>query len=120
VRCLFESTAPFCVISMHTGNGSCVQRGPECAVYMKAPLLFVSFTCTQAMEPAFSVALSALFLGEQPHPLILLTLLPIMGGVAMASMSEVGDVCACVFACVCICVFMCMCVSGWCGHGLHE
>jgi len=72
------------------------------------------------MEPAFSVALSALFLGEQPHPLILLTLLPIMGGVAMASMSEVGDVCACVFACVCICVFMCMCVSGWCGHGLHE
>jgi len=43
------------------------------------------------MEPAFSVALSAIFLGEQPHPLILLTLLPIMGGVALASFSEVGS-----------------------------
>uniref|UniRef100_A0A7S3QP47 Sugar phosphate transporter domain-containing protein n=1 Tax=Dunaliella tertiolecta TaxID=3047 RepID=A0A7S3QP47_DUNTE len=49
----------------------------------------VSFTHTiKAMEPAFSVALSALFLGEQPHPLVVATLLPIMGGVAMASMSE--------------------------------
>lgn len=41
------------------------------------------------MEPAFSVALSALFLGERPHALVVLTLLPIMGGVALASMSEV-------------------------------
>jgi hypothetical protein len=43
----------------------------------------------QAMEPAFSVTLSALFLGDQPSPAVLLTLLPIMGGVALASMTEV-------------------------------
>lgn len=49
----------------------------------------VSFTHTiKAMEPAFSVALSALFLGEKPRPLIVLSLVLIMGGVAMASMSE--------------------------------
>ena len=42
------------------------------------------------MEPIFSVALSALFLGDQPSPLVLATLLPIIGGVAMASMTEVG------------------------------
>jgi drug/metabolite transporter (DMT)-like permease len=38
---------------------------------------------TQAMEPIFSVALSALFLGEQPHPLVILSLVPIIAGVAM-------------------------------------
>ncbi|PNW80135.1 hypothetical protein CHLRE_08g379350v5 [Chlamydomonas reinhardtii] len=49
----------------------------------------VSFTHTiKAMEPIFSVALSALFLGDQPSPLVLATLLPIIGGVAMASMTE--------------------------------
>jgi solute carrier family 35, member E1 len=47
-------------------------------------------TSFQAMEPLFSVALSALFLGEKPHPAVLLTLLPIMGGVMLASMSEVS------------------------------
>lgn len=35
------------------------------------------------------MALSALFLGEKPRPLIVLSLVLIMGGVAMASMSEV-------------------------------
>ena len=44
----------------------------------------------QALEPAFSVGLSALILGERPHPLVLCTLVPIMGGVAMASVSEVS------------------------------
>ncbi|KAG2452404.1 hypothetical protein HYH02_002647 [Chlamydomonas schloesseri] len=49
----------------------------------------VSFTHTiKAMEPIFSVALSAAFLGDQPSPLVLATLLPIIGGVAMASMTE--------------------------------
>jgi hypothetical protein len=50
----------------------------------------VSFTHTiKAMEPFFSVLLSALFLGDRPPPLVLLTLFPIIGGVAMASMAEV-------------------------------
>ncbi|KXZ55452.1 hypothetical protein GPECTOR_2g1001 [Gonium pectorale] len=49
----------------------------------------VSFTHTiKAMEPFFSVFLSAMFLGEQPSPAVLLTLLPIVGGVAVASMTE--------------------------------
>ena len=49
----------------------------------------VSFTHTiKAMEPFFSVLLSAMFLGEKPAPAVLLTLLPIVGGVAAASASE--------------------------------
>ena len=43
----------------------------------------------QAMEPFFSVVLSALFLGEAPTAPVLLSLLPIVGGVALASASEV-------------------------------
>ena len=41
------------------------------------------------MEPFFSVLLSALFLGESPTAPVLLSLLPIVGGVALASASEV-------------------------------
>ena len=41
------------------------------------------------MEPFFSVLLSALFLGEKPTGAVLATLLPIVGGVALASASEV-------------------------------
>ncbi|XAR50191.1 hypothetical protein NMG60_11004447 [Bertholletia excelsa] len=49
----------------------------------------VSFTHTiKAMEPFFSVLLSALFLGETPTPWIVASLLPIVGGVALASMTE--------------------------------
>mmetsp|Transcript_4592 Transcript_4592/g.9924 ORF Transcript_4592/g.9924 Transcript_4592/m.9924 type:complete len:399 (+) Transcript_4592:48-1244(+) len=49
----------------------------------------VSFTHTiKAMEPFFSVLLSALFLGDKPSLPILLCLVPIMGGVAAASMTE--------------------------------
>lgn len=49
----------------------------------------VSFTHTiKAMEPFFSVLLSALFLGERPTPWVVLSLLPIVGGVALASMTE--------------------------------
>jgi len=49
----------------------------------------VSFTHTiKAMEPFFSVLLSGLFLGDQPSLPIILTLFPIVGGVAMASISE--------------------------------
>lgn len=43
----------------------------------------------QAMEPFFSVVLSALFLGDKPSAPVLLSLLPIVGGVALASASEV-------------------------------
>lgn len=54
-------------------------------------LVAVSFTHTiKAMEPLFSVILSAAFLGERAHPLVLATLLPIIGGVIGASVSEVS------------------------------
>jgi Triose-phosphate Transporter family len=43
----------------------------------------------QAMEPFFSVLLSWLFLGEAASAPVLLSLLPIVGGVAAASVSEV-------------------------------
>ncbi|CAL9192049.1 unnamed protein product [Musa hybrid cultivar] len=49
----------------------------------------VSFTHTiKAMEPFFSVLLSALFLGEMPTIWVLLSLVPIVGGVALASLTE--------------------------------
>ncbi|XP_057516273.1 phosphoenolpyruvate/phosphate translocator 1, chloroplastic [Amaranthus tricolor] len=49
----------------------------------------VSFTHTiKAMEPFFSVLLSAAFLGETPTPSVVLCLLPIVGGVALASVTE--------------------------------
>lgn len=43
----------------------------------------------QAMEPFFSVLLSALFLGESPSIPVVLSLLPVVGGVALASATEV-------------------------------
>eukprot|EP00803_Ostreobium_quekettii_P001284 evm.model.scf_105.9 EVM.evm.TU.scf_105.9 scf_105:93366-99084(+) len=50
----------------------------------------VSFTHTiKSLEPFFSVVLSSIFLGDRPTLLVLLTLFPIVGGVAAASMSEV-------------------------------
>ncbi|KAL6643320.1 hypothetical protein ACP70R_018985 [Stipagrostis hirtigluma subsp. patula] len=49
----------------------------------------VSFTHTiKAMEPFFSVLLSAIFLGELPTSWVVLSLLPIVGGVALASLTE--------------------------------
>mmetsp|Transcript_33597 Transcript_33597/g.72620 ORF Transcript_33597/g.72620 Transcript_33597/m.72620 type:complete len:407 (-) Transcript_33597:384-1604(-) len=49
----------------------------------------VSFTHTiKAMEPFFSVALSSIFLGESSPLPVLLTLVPIVGGVALASATE--------------------------------
>ncbi|CAN6446225.1 unnamed protein product [Victoria cruziana] len=49
----------------------------------------VSFTHTiKAMEPFFSVLLSALFLGEFPTIWVVASLMPIVGGVALASMTE--------------------------------
>ncbi len=40
------------------------------------------------MEPFFSVVMSAIFLGDKPTLPVVLTLLPIVGGVACASLSE--------------------------------
>ena len=40
------------------------------------------------MEPFFSVLLSAIFLGDAPTLPVVMTLFPIVGGVAMASISE--------------------------------
>ncbi|XP_066323009.1 phosphoenolpyruvate/phosphate translocator 2, chloroplastic-like [Miscanthus floridulus] len=49
----------------------------------------VSFTHTiKAMEPFFSVLLSAIFLGELPTVWVVVSLLPIVGGVALASLTE--------------------------------
>ncbi|KAK4437241.1 Phosphoenolpyruvate/phosphate translocator 1, chloroplastic [Sesamum alatum] len=49
----------------------------------------VSFTHTiKAMEPFFSVVLSAMFLGEFPTIWVVSSLVPIVGGVALASMTE--------------------------------
>ncbi|XP_048136593.1 phosphoenolpyruvate/phosphate translocator 1, chloroplastic-like [Rhodamnia argentea] len=49
----------------------------------------VSFTHTiKAMEPFFSVILSAMFLGEMPTIWVVSSLVPIVGGVALASMTE--------------------------------
>ena len=42
----------------------------------------------QAMEPFFSVLLSSIFLGEVPTLGICLALVPVVGGVALASFSE--------------------------------
>ncbi|WOH11916.1 hypothetical protein DCAR_0831412 [Daucus carota subsp. sativus] len=51
----------------------------------------VSFTHTiKAMEPFFSVVLSAMFLGEVPNIWIISSLIPIVGGVGLASMTEVS------------------------------
>lgn len=49
----------------------------------------VSFTHTiKAMEPFFSVVLSAMFLGELPNLWVVASLMPIVGGVALASATE--------------------------------
>lgn len=49
----------------------------------------VSFTHTiKAMEPFFSVVLSAMFLGELPTLWVVSSLVPIVGGVALASATE--------------------------------
>ncbi|KAL6766545.1 hypothetical protein ACKKBG_A36455 [Auxenochlorella protothecoides x Auxenochlorella symbiontica] len=51
----------------------------------------VSFTHTiKALEPFFSVLLSAMFLGESPTLPVVLSLFPIIGGVALASTSELS------------------------------
>ncbi|XP_018451789.1 triose phosphate/phosphate translocator, non-green plastid, chloroplastic [Raphanus sativus] len=51
----------------------------------------VSFTHTiKAMEPFFSVVLSAMFLGEIPTPWVIGSIIPIVGGVALASVTEVS------------------------------
>ncbi|NP_001312838.1 triose phosphate/phosphate translocator, non-green plastid, chloroplastic-like [Nicotiana tabacum] len=49
----------------------------------------VSFTHTiKAMEPFFSVVLSAMFLGEFPTLWVISSLVPIVGGVGLASLTE--------------------------------
>merc|ERR1712078_199382 len=51
----------------------------------------VSFTHTiKAMEPFFTVLLSSAFLGYVPSLPVILSLLPIVGGVVLASVSEVS------------------------------
>jgi len=49
----------------------------------------VSFTHTiKSCEPFFSVVFSAIFLGDMPSALLVLSLVPVVGGIALASFSE--------------------------------
>lgn len=59
---------------------------------MKAANSVVGVVVMQSLEPFFSVVLSSIFLGDRPTLLVLLTLFPIVGGVAAASMSEVSSI----------------------------
>ncbi|MBA0604481.1 hypothetical protein Godav_017138, partial [Gossypium davidsonii] len=64
----------------------------------------VSFTHTiKAMEPFFSVVLSAMFLGELPTLWVVASLVPIVGGVALASVTEASFNCAVLSRCASRC-----------------
>ncbi|XP_057853395.2 phosphoenolpyruvate/phosphate translocator 1, chloroplastic isoform X1 [Cryptomeria japonica] len=68
---------------------ACVHTMGNLFTNMSLGKVSVSFTHTiKAMEPFFSVLLSALFLGDVPNPLVVASLAPIVGGVALASMTE--------------------------------
>eukprot|EP00252_Welwitschia_mirabilis_P017922 TRINITY_DN3998_c0_g1_i1.p1 TRINITY_DN3998_c0_g1~~TRINITY_DN3998_c0_g1_i1.p1 ORF type:complete len:418 (-),score=56.41 TRINITY_DN3998_c0_g1_i1:475-1728(-) len=68
---------------------ACVHTLGNLFTNMSLGKVAVSFTHTiKAMEPFFSVLLSALFLGEIPNPVVVASLLPIVGGVALASLTE--------------------------------
>lgn len=68
---------------------ACVHTLGNLFTNMSLGKVAVSFTHTiKAMEPFFSVLLSALFLGEVPNPVVVATLVPIVGGVALASLTE--------------------------------
>ena len=57
-------------------------------------LMAVSFAHTvKAMEPFFSVLLSMAFLHERPHPIVLVTLIPIVVGVLLP---QILAFCSCV------------------------
>eukprot|EP01018_Ginkgo_biloba_P009171 Gb_23352 [translate_table: standard] len=68
---------------------ACVHTLGNLFTNMSLGKVAVSFTHTiKAMEPFFSVLLSALFLGEIPNPWVVASLAPIVGGVALASLTE--------------------------------
>lgn len=68
---------------------ACVHTLGNLFTNMSLGKVAVSFTHTiKAMEPFFSVLLSALFLGEVPNPWVVASLAPIVGGVALASLTE--------------------------------
>ncbi|MCO5594923.1 hypothetical protein L7F22_048958 [Adiantum nelumboides] len=68
---------------------ACVHSMGNLFTNMSLGKVAVSFTHTiKAMEPFFSVVLSALFMGEYPSLLVLASLVPIVGGVALASLTE--------------------------------
>jgi solute carrier family 35 protein E1 len=63
----------------------------NCLTNVSLGAVAVSFTHTiKAAEPAFSVLLSALFLGEAPTLPVVASLLPIIVGVGLASVSELS------------------------------
>ena len=70
-------------------NGSHMYSGEEtirqqvCVTVISPPLLFA-----KAAEPFFSALFSYLFMGDMPPVPVLLTLIPIVGGVVIASASE--------------------------------
>jgi solute carrier family 35 protein E1 len=68
---------------------ACVHTLGNLFTNMSLGKVVVSFTHTiKAMEPFFSVLLSARFLGEVLNLLVVAFLVPIVGGVALASLTE--------------------------------
>lgn len=68
---------------------ACVHTLGNLFTNMSLGKVAVSFTHTiKAMEPGFAVLLSALFLGEVPNPVVIAALVPVVAGVALASLTE--------------------------------
>ena len=79
-----------CVRGRLAGRGRCPlipsEGGWQAALL--PPLDPISPSTNQAAEPLFSALFSYLFMGDMPPLPVLLTLLPIVGGVVIASASE--------------------------------
>lgn len=76
-----ESLMPVAVLHLLTHMGAVISLGASA----------VSFThIIKAAEPAVSACLSVVFLKQFLHPLVYLSLLPVMGGVAVASLKELS------------------------------
>ena len=80
-----------------------------CCVRTRARVHVCMCVCVRACvtEPAFTAVFSGLITGKWDHPYVYLTLVPIMGGVAYASASELNfNMLQFVAAMVCVCVFV--------------
>eukprot|EP01048_Picozoa_sp_COSAG05_P002079 COSAG05_NODE_77_length_21410_cov_1079.308573_17_plen_96_part_00 len=72
---------PLCICHLGTHIGAVVSLGAGA----------VSFThIVKASEPIFSAGLVGVFSGKIFHPMVYLSLLPIIGGVGLASLEELS------------------------------